>query len=111
MRFSIHILDGSNGGHAGDVPVDVHSVDADGKRVLRTQCVTDAGGRAAAQIPRTEGIDVVIASGARFQTADAPVSVEAVTLRIAVRDGAEGVHLPTVIAPNSSSLCWLKSGT
>ncbi|MFD2741187.1 hydroxyisourate hydrolase [Sulfitobacter aestuarii] len=112
MRFSIHVLDGSNGDHAGDVPIEVHSIDEFGKRTFQARCITDAGGRASAEIDIAKRIDVVIASGSRFaQTTDTTVSVEAVTLRVALQDGVEGVHLPTVIAPNSSSLCWLKSGT
>lgn len=112
MRVTMHILDGASGDHAGDVPVGIYGVETDGARVLHAECVTDPGGRARAEIPAATRIDVVIGSGARFaHTDDTQPAVEAVTLRIAVPEGIGGIHLPTVIAPHSSSLCWLKVDT
>lgn len=112
MRFSIHVLDGANGEHAENVPIEIHNVDVDGNRAFQTRCVTDAGGRSSVEIPATESIDVTISSGVRFnQPPVAPVAVQAVTIRLLLQDGIEGFHLPTVIAPNSSSLCWLKSNS
>lgn len=112
MRFSIHVLDGANGEHAENVPIEIHSVDVDGNRAFQTRCVTDAGGRSSAEISVAKSIDVTISGGVRFtQTPAAAVAVQAVTIRLVLQDGIEGFHLPTVIAPNSSSLCWLKSDT
>ncbi|WP_157966321.1 hydroxyisourate hydrolase [Oceanibium sediminis] len=112
IRFSIHILDGTTGEHAGGVPVELHRVGAHGGREFLSHCVTDTGGRAAVELPACTRLDVVIQSGARFAgNAPAAVTTQAVTLHVALPDGARGVHLPTVIAPNCSSLCWLEAGT
>ncbi|MCB1360570.1 MAG: hydroxyisourate hydrolase [Rhodobacter sp.] len=110
ITFTTHVLNGTDGTHAGGVALRLCAGDA-----VLAQGVTDQGGRLRCEI----AVDALPADGAvalHIETAaywrdrsvprQGPQIVEGVTIRLSLPPGAAHHHVPIMLSPNAFSAWW-----
>lgn len=112
LKFTTHVLNGTDGTHAAGVGLTLCNR-GDGAVLFSGE--TDAGGRLQAEIPSAEiapegRIELVIASGAFWETRNIPRNgpqiVDEVAIRITLPARTGHYHLPVMLSPNSFSGWW-----
>lgn len=113
--LSTHLLNLTDGTHAGDVNICVFQVGNDGQRRSLLAKATDGGGRfsEALALPSDSAswnYELVIQSGAYFATrgiADTDRQiVKEIVIRFAMPDPEGKYHIPLMIAPHGYSVWW-----
>ena len=108
--ISSHTLNGTDGTHAGGIPVRLSRVG--GETLFETEM--DPGGRLARDVP-PDRVDPAATYELVFHTApywqtrevprDGPQIMSEIVLRFAMPDPEGRYHMPVILAPNSYS-CW-----
>ncbi len=116
-RFSTHILDATNGTHAGGVPVVMKRLTDQGTSQLIFDATTDTGGRLVQDLDLTgfapsDVFEVVFETGSywsRKNTERKRLQIsDQIVQRIIMRDPDGTYHLPIIMSPNGFS-CWWSS--
>jgi 5-hydroxyisourate hydrolase len=113
--LSTHLLNSTDGTHAGHVGIRVFQLGSDGQRVRMLDKATDDGGRFSESIslPLNSAhfdYEMVIQSGAYFAAREAGSAgrqiIKEIVIRFAMPDPLGAYHIPLMIAPNSYSVWW-----
>ena len=113
--LSTHLLNSTDGTHAGHVGIRVFQLGSDGQRVRMLDKTTDDGGRFSESIslPLDSAkfdYEMVIQSGAYFAarglTGTGRQIVKEIVIRFTMPDPLGAYHMPLMIAPNSYSVWW-----
>ncbi len=104
--LSSHTLNGSDGTHAGGIPVTMRNL-ATGTRVLTSEM--DAGGRFSEQINPSEidpsaTYELVFDTAAYWAARNMPATVNQIALRFTMPDPEGAYHMPVILNPNSYSM-------
>ena len=109
--LSSHILNGTDGTHAGGIAVSLRNLTL-GQTLF--EAATDPGGRLVQEIDLLDGdpediYELVFLTGAywaeRRLPQDGPQILQEIVLRFQMPDAEKRYHLPIIINPNSYS-CW-----
>ena len=113
--LSTHLLNSTDGSHAGHVGIGVFQINSAGQRLCVLDKATDGGGRfaEAIELPLDSAActyEMVIQSGAYFAAhgmagAEREI-VKEIVIRFAMPDPAGSYHIPLMIAPHSYSVWW-----
>jgi len=111
--ISSHLLNGTDGTHAGDVAVSIVRINADVRDTV-FQTATDSGGRLMVELDLSQAnpharYELVIASGAywqKHQTRSTPQIMEEIIIRFNMKDPDGRYHIPIILSPNSYSVWW-----
>jgi 5-hydroxyisourate hydrolase len=113
--LSTHLLNSTDGSHAGHVGICVFQVHSNGQRLRLLDKATDSGGRftEAIELPMDSAqlaYEMVIQSGAYFAAnglagAERQI-VKEIVIRFAMPDPQGSYHIPLMIAPHSYSVWW-----
>ena len=113
--LSTHLLNSTDGTHAGDVGVTLFRIAPDGARTPVFSKATDAGGRLSERIDIAQAdasceYELVFQTGAYFARQNLPIAgmriMKDVVLRFSMPDPAAAYHMPLMVAPNSYSVWW-----
>ena len=113
--LSTHLLNSTDGTHAGHVGIRVFQLGSDGQRVRMLDKATDDGGRFSESInlPSDSAhldYEMVIQSGAYFAARGFNGAgrqiVKEIVIRFTMPDPLGTYHIPLMIAPNSYSVWW-----
>lgn len=111
MTFTTHILNGTDGTHAGGVRLGLYNRDS-GERIFLGE--TNEGGRlqtiiAESQLPESGAVELVIWNGPFWEgrgiPRHGPQIVDEVVIRISLPERTGHYHVPLMRSPNSFS-CW-----
>ncbi len=115
-RFSTHILDATNGTHAGGVPVVMKRLTDQGTSQLIFDATTDTGGRLVQDLDLTgftpsDVFEVVFNTKIYWERS--PLSIdgqqmEEIVLRFSMKVSENAYHMPIILSPNGYST-WLSS--
>ena len=114
---SSHLLNGTDGTHAGGIAITLSRLSADGGRELLFASQTDTGGRLVREIDLSGAdpestYEMVFATGPYWQQRDLPRDGPQIMREIVVRfqmpDAEARYHIPVILSPNSYS-CWWSS--
>ncbi len=113
--LSTHLLNSTDGSHAGHVGICVFQLTSDGQRLRLLDKASDSGGRFAEAIDLPVDsarfdYEMVIQSGAYFAAhgmagAERQI-VKEIVIRFAMPDPQGSYHIPLMIAPHSYSVWW-----
>ena len=111
--ISSHLLNGTDGTHAGDVAVSIARITADGRDIV-IQTATDSGGRLVVELDLSQAdprahYELLIASEAYWQkreTRPTPQIMEEIVIRFKMTDPDGRYHIPVILSPNSYSVWW-----
>ncbi len=113
--LSTHLLNSTDGTHAGHVGVALSRIGPDGARTPIFSKATDAGGRLSERIEITVAdaaheYELVLQTGEYFAKQRLPIPglriMKEVVLRFNMPDPAAAYHMPLMVAPNSYSVWW-----
>jgi len=113
--LSTHLLNSTDGSHAGHVGICVFQLTSDGQRMRLLDKATDGGGRftEAIELPMDSAqlaYEMVIQSGAYFAANGLAGAgrqiVKEIVIRFAMPDPEGSYHIPLMIAPHSYSVWW-----
>ena len=109
-KLTSHTLNGSDGTHAGEIPVTLRDL-ASG-RVLLT-VVMDEGGRFSFDIPAEQitsdaTYELVFETGPYWAARGVAATVREISLRFSMPDPEGAYHMPVILNPNSYSM-WMSS--
>jgi 5-hydroxyisourate hydrolase len=113
--LSTHLLNSTDGTHAGHVGIRVFQLGSDGQRLRMLDKATDDGGRFSESInlPADSAhldYEMVIQSGAYFAARGFNGAgrqiVKEIVIRFTMPDPLGAYHIPLMIAPNSYSVWW-----
>ncbi|MBO6776406.1 MAG: hydroxyisourate hydrolase [Marinibacterium sp.] len=109
-KLTSHTLNGSDGTHAGEIPVTLRDL-ASGSVLLTA--VMDEGGRLALDIPAeqiTSGTtyELVFETGPYWAARGVVATVREISLRFSMPDPEGAYHMPVILNPNSYSM-WMSS--
>jgi 5-hydroxyisourate hydrolase len=113
--LSTHLLNSTDGTHAGHVGIRVFQLGSDGQRLRMLDKATDDGGRFSESInlPADSAhldYEMVIRSGAYFAARGFNGAgrqiVKEIVIRFTMPDPLGAYHIPLMIAPNSYSVWW-----
>ena len=105
-----HTLNGSDGTHAGGIPVTLTNLDTG---AVMFHAMMDDGGRLSQSI-EAENVDpnaiyeLVFDTSAYWAARDRPATVTQIALRLAMPDPAGAYHMPVILNPNSYSM-WMSA--
>lgn len=105
-----HTLNGSDGTHAGDIPVTLTNLTAG---TVLFSAKMDPGGRlsqtiAPTLVERSATYELVFDLTAYWAARNRPASVTQIVLRFAMHDPDGAYHMPVILNPNSYSM-WSSS--
>ena len=113
--LSTHLLNSTDGTHAGHVGIRIFQLGSDGQRLRMLDKATDDGGRFSESInlPSDSAhldYEMVIQSGAYFAARGLNGAgrqiVKEIVIRFTMPDPLGAYHIPLMIAPNSYSVWW-----
>lgn len=109
-RITSHTLNGSDGTHAGGIPVTLRNPVTG--TVVQT-AVMDDGGRLTMEIPAyridsTATYELLFDTAAYWQARGVTATVREIALRFAMPDPAGAYHMPVILNPNSYSM-WMSA--
>ena len=104
--LSSHTLNGSDGTHAGGIPVRLRNL-ATGATIM--SAYMDEGGRLSEQINPSDidpkaTYELVFEASAYWAARQIPATVNQIALRFAMSDPEGAYHMPVILNPNSFSM-------
>ena len=108
--FSSHLLNSTDGTHAGGVKVIIYQINTNGVKKKYFESETDDGGRILKEFNLTEedclcDYEMLCKTGNYFS--DERI-VSEIIVKFKMSDPNKKYHLPIIIAPNSYSIWWSK---
>ncbi len=108
--FSSHLLDASNGSHAGNIEVIIYQISQNGERKIFCKTKTDEGGRILKDFDlSTEDCkckyEMVCKTGDYYSEKKI---ISEINIKFKMEDQNKKYHIPIIISQNSYTVWWSK---
>ena len=108
--FSSHLLDATNGSHAGKVDVIIYQINENGDKAIYCETKSDEGGRINEEFDLSEKdtkceYEMICKSGKYFSEERI---VSEINIKFKMEDNNKKYHIPIIISKNSYTVWWSK---
>ena len=108
--FSSHLLDATNGSHAGNVDIIIYQIKSNGEKKIFFKTKTDDGGRVLKEFNLSNDdckseYEMVCKTGNYFSEKKI---VSEINIKFKMEDQNKKYHIPIIISKNSYTVWWSK---
>ena len=106
--FSSHLLDATNGSHAGNIDVIIYQIKENGDKEIFFESKSDDGGRIHKEFDLSDDdtkceYEMICKTGDYFSEKKV---VSEITIKFNMSDPKKNYHIPIIISPNGYSIWW-----
>ena len=106
--FSSHLLDATNGSHAGNIDVIIYQIKENGNKEIFFESKSDDGGRIHKEFDLSDDdtrceYEMICKTGNYFSEKKI---VSEITVKFKMPDPNKKYHIPIIISPNGYSIWW-----
>ena len=106
--FSSHLLDATNGSHAGNIEVIIYQIKENGNKEIFFESKSDDGGRIHKEFDLSDDdtrceYEMICKTGNYFSEKKI---VSEITVKFKMPDPNKKYHIPIIISPNGYSIWW-----